>query len=79
MAADRSAAHTGVHIAEDAFARLVGSAGEGVLLFEVAQDFIEEQWSEAVQFRFVRTEGGLLSMEIRSLPTWAEREAEPRV
>ena len=56
-----------VHLADDAFARLVGSAGEGVLLFEVVQDFVEEGWSEPVQYRFVRTNAGLLSLEMRTV------------
>jgi hypothetical protein len=61
---DCAAASTGVTLADDAFARLVGSAGDRVLLFEVAQDFVEEEWSEPVRYRFVRTDRGLLSMEV---------------
>jgi hypothetical protein len=54
----------GVSLSEDAFARLVGRHGDA-LLFEVCEDFMEDEWSEPVQYRFVRTEGGLLSLEMR--------------
>jgi hypothetical protein len=59
----KSAAHIGVHIADDAFARLVGRA-DRVLLFEVAPELVEEEWSEPVRYRFVRSDGGLLTMEL---------------
>jgi hypothetical protein len=43
---------------------LVDSAGDRVLLFKVAPEFVEEEWSAPVRYRFVRTEEGLLSMEL---------------
>ena len=56
----------GVNLSDDAFARLVGRAGD-VLLFEVDVDFAESEWTGPVEFRFVRSEGGLLSMEMRDV------------
>ena len=58
-----------VAIAGDVFARLVGrQTGWDVLLFEVSGPMVSEDWSEPVQYRFVRANGCLLSMEIRAVP-----------
>ena len=66
----------GVHLSDDVFARLVGRAGD-VLLFEVAVDFAKSEWTGPVKFRFVRTEGGLLSMEMRDVTVDAPEVADP--
>jgi hypothetical protein len=59
----------GIHLSSDVFARLVGSAGDDVLLFEVGRDFVDEDyhWSDPVRYRFLRTASGLLSMELRKV------------
>jgi hypothetical protein len=58
-----------VAITGNVFARLIGrQTGNDVLLFEVSGCHVTEDWSEPVQYRFVRTEGGLMSLEIRPSP-----------
>jgi hypothetical protein len=62
-----------VSILEEVFARLIGRRGD-VLLFEVSPQMVVEGWSQPVQFRFVRTEGGLLSLEMRQADPFAGME-----
>jgi len=69
-----SAAHTeGARIAAGTFAQLVGSyPNRDVLLFQVSREFLNDclddgEWSDPVQFRFRRTEGALVEMELRRI------------
>jgi hypothetical protein len=58
-----------VTVTPELFAKLVGHTDERTLLFEVSDALLEQQlregWSDPVRFRFVRTEGGLVSLEMR--------------